>query len=939
MKSRIVRWAHLSDFHTGKDNYGEGVIFGRIVEKIKEMHESGFTPDMLFLTGDLVNQGRSSEYNKFWNEFILNIQYSIDNDLDGRMFAVPGNHDIDRNKNRSFSESDFLAKESRHFDPTPEGLNLREIVFPRIQQYVSHDPTNLSNVFHSMEGVYSCVIEARGCRVGIVGTNTAWLCKGDNDRHKLTPGENLIQQGISKIKDAGAEIKFVLGHHPIDWFEDFQSQKITSMFCAENIIYAHGHVHKIWCEPKSIGNGRCLTIQAGAAFQSRETEEWKNTIMFAEADLDKKIIRLQPWQWNNSNRFWSIPTDQIHIDNLHGQWYEFPLPSSVAVMPTRKKSTPTLMPRGWRILTNKDFTIQTESELKQDAIKYFDGSHPSYNLIASNFIACREPYSKVVSFHIAQNKNSCSILVGSTCEGKTTILLQAAFELAKSNNSPILIRESPFADLPASEVLGIISNFESVVIVIDDAEKIIPFVEEFLREASEKLPTRIQILIACREISLSSQKDICFANEKYSIKAFSIDSLTAEEASKIISSWENFGEDGLAGLSSIPESHRVENLMNSATSLAGTKSNHFFGALLSIRHGKKLGEHVKSMLESLERERIYNGKTLLDAYSYIASIHSIGLNILTYDILAHVLDIPITRLHREVIIPLRSEAAISAKSDTIQIRHDMIATVASACLENEFHDRRQDRLVEMIDSAIQLVNQTNDQPFIRDWRYSITEFYRACGQTSTAKEVARFIYSCDPTDSFLATAYCHSLRNNDQDDVACQFMKSAAKVIRNPIRSFYFELAIEFGNLNMQPESAYMALFSLCDAVKYKHDLKGLERAIASLALSMGKVAEINGFNYEAQQLRFHLSKYGLQLPITGTTKSYLLQHQREARENGAVEGQEIIFTELLVRMKILLQNIVDEVELADIVDLSQPMTFKRLEQFAVIQKLNINAA
>jgi len=76
----------------------------------------------------------------------------------------------------------------------------------------------------SKAGSYSFEINIRGCGVGVVGVNTAWLCKDDHDRHRLTPGIHLLDDALAEIKNS--RLKIVLGHHPLDWLEDDQAQQL-----------------------------------------------------------------------------------------------------------------------------------------------------------------------------------------------------------------------------------------------------------------------------------------------------------------------------------------------------------------------------------------------------------------------------------------------------------------------------------------------------------------------------------------------------------------------------------------------------------------------------------------------------------------------------------------------------------------------------------------
>jgi 3',5'-cyclic AMP phosphodiesterase CpdA len=65
-----VRWLHLSDFHVGMDDYGQRKLFYEICEHVRVSVESGHSPDLVFITGDIANKGIASEYLEFVDAFL-----------------------------------------------------------------------------------------------------------------------------------------------------------------------------------------------------------------------------------------------------------------------------------------------------------------------------------------------------------------------------------------------------------------------------------------------------------------------------------------------------------------------------------------------------------------------------------------------------------------------------------------------------------------------------------------------------------------------------------------------------------------------------------------------------------------------------------------------------------------------------------------------------
>jgi hypothetical protein len=111
-------------------------------------------------------------------------------------------------------------------DPNEKGQFERsQAVFPRFRAYTENDMINTGEHWlFSQGGVFSNSVSFGSKKIGILGINTAWLSFSDYDRHQLSTGKPLLEDGLEKIKDC--DFKFVLGHHPLDWFLDEELEPI-----------------------------------------------------------------------------------------------------------------------------------------------------------------------------------------------------------------------------------------------------------------------------------------------------------------------------------------------------------------------------------------------------------------------------------------------------------------------------------------------------------------------------------------------------------------------------------------------------------------------------------------------------------------------------------------------------------------------------------------
>lgn len=240
--SAILSWLHLSDFHVGKDNYGQRQLFDQLIAHVERRLTDADSVDLVVLTGDLANHGRAEEYANFSDRLLLPLIEIMGPRC--QLYAVPGNHDVDRSQSRIVQFGGILSRSPALLDPSSEGLNDRSTLLPRFRNYITGDLTNASKN-HWLESEAACFTDqfaANGHQVCVVGLNTAWLCHGNDDRHCLSPGKPIIEEALKTARKA--ELKLVIGHHPVDWFLDDEIEPIGALFAREGVTYLHGHLHR-----------------------------------------------------------------------------------------------------------------------------------------------------------------------------------------------------------------------------------------------------------------------------------------------------------------------------------------------------------------------------------------------------------------------------------------------------------------------------------------------------------------------------------------------------------------------------------------------------------------------------------------------------------------------------------------------------------------------
>ncbi|WP_198041238.1 metallophosphoesterase family protein [Delftia sp. HK171] len=883
--NHYVNWLHLSDFHTGKDDFATGKMFDYIIRHVEERLEGGVIPDFLFLTGDLVQSGKQFQYEDFWLKFVDPLQQRIGNGIADRTFAVPGNHDLQREVLNFFDPKLITDAQSRFFDADGQGAKTRtDQLFPRFSPYVNNDMSAGRGHWFSEDGAFAVTHTIRGRNVGVAGINTAWLCKDENDKERLSPGKPLVERALERIADA--EIRLVLGHHPMDWIVQHEQKPLKSLLGKFHAIYLHGHLHESWAQADN-SSGGFLAIQAGAAFQAREGERWKNGLLWGRADLGSAKVLLQPWTWNSNLQQWNIASDALYRNRLDetGHWWSFDLP---VPMPAQKKVDYTSPikeihpPRGWSIVNaSVDLQKYRKPLLQEDAVKYFEGGAPDWAIVSSTSIGSREIVDTIVlqtdQFRQAE-KPFISLLLGSGCEGKSTVLLQAAQQIASGTDWRILHRRNEGVITEAEEIIACLSTSYKWLLLVDDAANAAALVSRLL----EKLPAimfgKVFVLMASRESDwrmFGAQNQIW--PSAYHFCENRVEGLTSLDADLIVESWGAFGEAGLGRLAEVDKSKRASKLEEYAKKEATMAEGALFGALLTARMGSDLRLHATHLLDRLSQHRISEKNTLCDALLLIAVMHAEGLDFLSRPVLASALGINRDNLYRDVLVPLGREAAATTRSGQVYTRHRRIAEALILTAADQQAIDTQSLLIKLVSGAMQL---GRDLPNSRAWRFSVSETILP-KNPHLAIEVAKTVLVHE--DNQYVRSHLGSLyRNADRADEGALVFREKSEFVHLS-RAFALEWGITEGLLGNQSASVILEGYSLSDQCERGWPTReDAQRRLSNLGYAFGELFLLYG-NVKFSNAQMSVALLGLALPsLDGRARSYFNAHKNSAESTGA---------------------------------------------------------
>jgi calcineurin-like phosphoesterase family protein len=632
------------------DDYGQRQLFGQICNHIRDRTAQGYIVDFVFLTGDLANRGRAGEYADFVEAFLNPMLVALGgSSWDGRVFAVPGNHDVDRGRAPYFSRDEIFVSPARLFDPSPEGKLSREQFVLRFENYTDMDMSCApSRWLESNEGAFSYNVGIRGSHIGIVGINTAWLCKDEEDRHRLSPGINLLNDALAKIKDVN--IKIVLGHHPVSWMRDEHTQQVQVILGNHSDIYLHGHLHADDARYDDGGQGRFLGIRCGAAFQGRPEDKpsWQNGLMWAEVDSEKESIALEPFHWASHHREWKLTTDAFPNQyEEQGKWV-FPLPGShrkpraAEVQRSRTSSNtdgaaqPEGLPPGWAFVNAQFLAARMEEETEERLLQFFDGRPPSWRLAMSPAISSRGLVSQVYARFSDLGdavKPTVVNLLGPGGEGKSTAFLQTIVRLVRDDGWLVLWRYNELAQIDHKVIRRLTYEYSKLLVAVDEAHSLAATFATLVGQLGIRPPPHF--LLCSRTIDWRAEvREMGSITSASNYQEITVRGVDRNDAALIVNSWARLGKSGMGALGDTDPDAAADQLMDASTNSEGEgEEGAFFGAMIKLRFGDKLKDRIRSVLYRIDEMRA-PGHPIPEAYAMISAMHAEGLRFLSLPVLA-----------------------------------------------------------------------------------------------------------------------------------------------------------------------------------------------------------------------------------------------------------------------------------------------------------------
>jgi 3',5'-cyclic AMP phosphodiesterase CpdA len=279
-----LRWLHISDLHlvASGDEFSQKVATQELIADARA-RLSEEPVSFVLVTGDIAFSGQTAEYanaTSFFQELAAAIGIAP-----AGFYFVPGNHDVDRGKQRlayrgacaeltSQAEVDRLLGSPGDLAPLID----RQAAF---HAFVD-DFTNGQERQPTADGLgFMAPLVIDELRVAVLGLNSAWLSGSDAEEMRLLIGERQVINALDMANELQPRLVIAMAHHPVEWLKEWDQLSCRSRLLREAHLYHRGHLHMDEVSWTASPERPCLSVAAGSGHATRFYSNSYNVI-----DLD-----------------------------------------------------------------------------------------------------------------------------------------------------------------------------------------------------------------------------------------------------------------------------------------------------------------------------------------------------------------------------------------------------------------------------------------------------------------------------------------------------------------------------------------------------------------------------------------------------------------------------------------------------------------------------
>jgi formylglycine-generating enzyme required for sulfatase activity/predicted phosphodiesterase/energy-coupling factor transporter ATP-binding protein EcfA2 len=268
---------HLSDIHFKKKKEEENKTFHKMVqqqliEAVKRHVKEHGHPDFVVITGDIAFSGKKHEYDEAL-EFFDGLKAVLPGETE--FLAVPGNHDVDRDKvDDCFHLGESIVKKNLTDKFLEDQKKIKDFIDVKFKAYRGFIDRLNPTLYESKKKKkdkgkekekYFWVKNFDDKGVSFLGLNSAWASEGDNDHFNIALGFPQVHHALEQAKVIPNRI--VLMHHPpFNWLKDLEYGNTRTEMFRQCRLLLHGHTHSdnalVFKDPADA----CICLGANASY-------------------------------------------------------------------------------------------------------------------------------------------------------------------------------------------------------------------------------------------------------------------------------------------------------------------------------------------------------------------------------------------------------------------------------------------------------------------------------------------------------------------------------------------------------------------------------------------------------------------------------------------------------------------------------------------------
>ena len=244
-------------------------------ENISDLRQAENAADFILVSGDIAFSGKCKEYalaGKFFDD--LQSASGVPRE---RIFCIPGNHDIDRTRQKLTFEGALSAlNNTSKLDAFLAGGEDLETLLQREQNYRRFQHSLFAGQCRTLtnDGLgYVARIAIQEIHLAIVALDSAWLAKGGEEDHgKLLIGERQVIDALQLALGVDTPPHVVVGmaHHPLHLLQEFDRLAVQNRLEQALHFFHCGHLHQPEMRIVGADGSACLTVATGATYLSRQ---------------------------------------------------------------------------------------------------------------------------------------------------------------------------------------------------------------------------------------------------------------------------------------------------------------------------------------------------------------------------------------------------------------------------------------------------------------------------------------------------------------------------------------------------------------------------------------------------------------------------------------------------------------------------------------------